>query len=303
MRQGFKLAALGLLMVGLFALLGLGLAPTLASSRGQGQSQSPSPSGALALQVQFDGTTAQFTLEELKALPAAELEYREHIYRGAPIRAVLALAGADIGKLEWVEPWGADGYHRRYDRLTSKRFTTILAYERDGEPLPEGEGPLRAVYPGGSPKMMVKQVVKLVAKLGTWRLTLVTVTDGQEREREFTLEELKGLPTREITAQGGTCPCERHTYRGVALLALLEHSEIDLQQAQSVAAVASDGTALELEPEELTEGEPLLAWERNGAALPEELGTVALVDEGGVRLRQLERIIVLLRVRGGGESR
>lgn len=239
------------------------------------------------LQVQFAGTQAQFSLEELKALPSVEIKRLDEVWQGVSIRTVLSQAGADIGKLEWVEPWGADGYHKRYDRLTSKEFTTILAYEKDGQPLSAEEGPLRSVYPNAHGKMMVRQVDKLMAKLGTWRLTLVS----DEQEKEFTLGELKKLPNQEIILG-------EHAYKGAPLQALLTANEIDLTAVQTLSAVASAGTSVKYKPEELTESSLLLAYEKDGQPLPEGLGTVALISQDEVQVKRLERVVVTLRAEG-----
>jgi hypothetical protein len=255
------LKGLILLLLGLSLSLGLGLATQ-----------------EWTLTVTID---ASLRLEEIKALPAVGVEFEGHLYRGPAIRTILTELGADIGRLEWVEPWGSDGYHMRYDRLTSKRFTTILAYEKDGQPLGAEEGPLRAIYPGGPKKMMVRMVNRLQAGLGLWRLTLVL----PEQEREFTLEELQRLPSLEL--QVG-----EHLFKGLPLVALLRESEIDLARLGVVSAVASDGLAVDYEPQELGEEAPLLAWERDGQPLPGELGTVALLHQGEVQVKRLERLVV-----------
>jgi len=135
--------------------------------------------------------------------------------------------------------------------------------------------------------MMVRMVDRLVAELGLWRLTLVS-----GGEREFTLEELEGLPSQEVTVG-------EHTYKGISLLTLLVSSEIDLTTVQSLSAVASDGASVDYKPEELDGGSPLLTWELDGGPLPEELGTVALLHQGETQVKRLERIIVAFKAEEG----
>ncbi len=129
--------------------------------------------------------------------------------------------------------------------------------------------------------MMVRMVNKLLAKLGTWRLTLAS----DDRVWEFTLEELEGLPSREVTAG-------KHTYNGVALWTFLTSNGIDLATVQSLSAVASDGAGVPYDSSDLDEESPLLAWEQDGSLLPPELGTVALLHQKEIEVKQLERIVV-----------
>jgi hypothetical protein len=183
------------------------------------------------LQVQIDGTKAGFTLEEIRAFEqTAKVEYQGRIYQEVPIRHLLASIDVDIGIVKRIEPWAADGYHKRYDWLKSKRFATIPAYKKDGQPLEEGEGPPRAVYPSCHSAEAVKQVNKLVVKLGEWRLTLVSAGS----EKEHILSDLKGLPDFEVRLDAGSC-------QGVLLQELLINANINLERVQSVSVVAFNG--------------------------------------------------------------
>lgn len=231
-----------------------------------------------ALTVTVDGAEFKFTLEEIKALPAREVEFHGHIYRGVPLRALLAQAGADIGKLERVEAVAADGYRLEYERRLAKRFDFILAYEMDGQPLPQDMGPLRIVFPGGRSAQMMKMVEWLIVELGEWRLTLVA-----EEEREFTLPELKRLPTREVQA-------DSRVYKGAPLEALLLEAGVDLEAVQTASVMASSGYSVDYGREVLQE--PLLAYELDGNPLPQELGTVACLFRGEVQVEAVERVIV-----------
>ncbi|MGQ9478114.1 MAG: molybdopterin-dependent oxidoreductase [Candidatus Bipolaricaulia bacterium] len=236
-----------------------------------------------ALTVTIAETEFKFTIEEIKALPAGEVEFHGHIYRGVPLRTLLAQTGADIGKLESVEAIAADGYRLGYERRLLKRFDFILAYEMDGEPLPREMGPLRIIFPGGRSAQMMKMVEKLIVKLGEWRLTLVL---GAEEEKEFTLPELARLPRREVQA-------DSKVYKGVPLEALLLEAGVDLDSVQTASVMASSGYSGDYGREVLSE--PLLAYEVDGGPLPAELGTVACLFKGEVQVVVVERVIVAFR--------
>lgn len=231
-----------------------------------------------ALKVTIAGAEYGFTLEEIKALPAREVEFHGHIYRGVPLRTLLAQTGVDIGKLESVEAIAADGYRLEYERRLIKRFDFILAYEMDGQPLPKDMGSLRIIFPGGRSAQMMKKVEKLIVKLGEWRLTLVA-----EEEKEFTLPELARLPRREVQA-------DSKVYKGTSLEALLLEAGVDLEAVQTASVVASSGYSVDYGREVLPE--PLLAYEVDGEPLPAELGTVACLFQGEVQVQAVERVIV-----------
>jgi hypothetical protein len=244
----------------------------------QGRIAGASLGAEWALTVTIDGAEARFTLEEIKALPAREVEFHGRIYRGAPLRALLAQAGAEIGRLEAVEAIAADGYRLEYERRLAKSFDFILAYEADGAPLPQGEGPVRIVFPGGRSAQMMKMVERLIVRLGEWRLTLVA-----EGEREFTLSELMRLPAREVQADSGV-------YKGAPLEAFLLEAGIDLGAVQTASVMASAGYSVDYSRELLPE--PLLAYELDGGPLPAELGTVACLFRGEVQVQAVERVIL-----------
>jgi len=118
-----------------------------------------------ALTVTAPGKTITFTLAEFQALPHVELdaydahEKKQHHYSGVPIRALLTQAGVPSGEAvrgpvlrEAVVSHAADGYAiiyalAEFDEAFSDR-TILLVDREDGQPLPEGSGPLRIIAPG-----------------------------------------------------------------------------------------------------------------------------------------------------------
>ncbi|MCR4403907.1 MAG: molybdopterin-dependent oxidoreductase [Candidatus Acetothermia bacterium] len=266
---------------GLGLVLALALLVALWPSAPSQSELAASETGAeWALTLTIDGAEAKFTLEEIEALPSREVEFHEHIYRGTPLRTLLTQAGVDIGRLEAVKAIAADGYRLEYERRLVKRFDFILAYEADGKPLPQGEGPLRIVFPGGRSAQMMKMVERLIVKLGEWRLTLVA-----KEEREFTLPELERLPAREVQA-------DSKIYKGIPLEALLLAAGVDLGAVQTASVMASSGYFVDYGREALSESEPLLAYELDGGPLPAELGALACLFRGEVQVKAVERVIV-----------
>lgn len=235
------------------------------------------------LNVTIDGTSAEFTLDEIKELSTNEVEFHNHLYRGPAVRTLLARADVDIGKLKSVRAIASDGYRIEYDRRLAKHFDFILAHEMDGEPLPPDMGNLRIVFPGGRSRMVVKMVERLVVKLGEWRFTLAT--NGEE---EFTLSEIEELPSREVAA-------DSNVYKGVSLPVFLTEAGIDLGTVQTASVMASNGYQVGYDQAMLadTESAPLLAYEVNGEPLPEEVGTVVCLHKGELQVEFVERVIVI----------
>jgi hypothetical protein len=118
-----------------------------------------------ALAVTAPGKTITFTLAEFQALPHVEVdafdahEKKTHRYSGVPVRALLTQAGVPSGEAvrgpvlrEAVVSHAADGYAiifalAEFDEAFSDR-TILLVDREDGQPLPDGAGPLRIIAPG-----------------------------------------------------------------------------------------------------------------------------------------------------------
>jgi DMSO/TMAO reductase YedYZ molybdopterin-dependent catalytic subunit len=86
-------------------------------------------------------------------------EKKDHVYSGFPVRDLLAKAGVDFGEKlrgralrQIVIAHCADRYDivfalAEFDDAFNSR-TILLVDRQDGQPLPEGQGPLRLVVPG-----------------------------------------------------------------------------------------------------------------------------------------------------------
>ena len=103
-----------------------------------------------------------YTFADIAALPAVEQEttllcisYRvggglcsNAVWKGVPLNALLAQAGPN-GNAAAVLFHAADGYYETFPFAKAMEETTLLAYEMDGQPLPQRHGfPLRMIVPG-----------------------------------------------------------------------------------------------------------------------------------------------------------
>lgn len=128
----------------------------------QAQAPAPAASAEAPLTVRIDGAERAFTLDDLKKLPQHTVRGRihdapEHSYTGASLADVLrqagmtpGLHGSGLDRAVVVE--ATDGYRivfapAELDPLYTDRVI-VLAWSRDGGPLPEKEQPLRLIVPG-----------------------------------------------------------------------------------------------------------------------------------------------------------
>ena len=82
-------------------------------------------------------------------------------WRGVPLRTLLETAGPRPGVVE-VKLHGADGYTDTFPIAKALEPTTLLAYEMNGEPLPQRHGhPVRAIVPGLYGEKHVKWVTRV----------------------------------------------------------------------------------------------------------------------------------------------
>ncbi len=248
------------------------------------------------LKLVFGESQTEFTLDELKDLPVREAERRGAIYKGVLLRDLLVKAGLDIGKIEYIEAFSSDGYKVQYERKLAKNYEVedkirltessdiILTYEKDGAPLPEKEGKIRVIIPGGRSSMQIKFLEKIFIKLGEWKLTLVT----GDKEREYSLAELKKMPEREIEFNS-------KVYRGVSLKTFLEKKGVNFSKIKSVEVVASDNYKVNYELETVLEDKIILAYKVDGILFPEKMGKVRCILPGKgkkMQVKRLERIII-----------
>jgi hypothetical protein len=111
-------------------------------------------------------------------------EKKDHVYRGIPVRDLLAKAGVEFGEKlrgkalrQMVIVHCSDHYDivfalAEFDDAFNDR-TILLVDRQDGQPLPEGQGPVRLVVPGDKrPARWARMVASL---------EVVPVEDGTGR--------------------------------------------------------------------------------------------------------------------------
>lgn len=113
-------------------------------------------------------------------------------WRGVPLRALLEAAGPAANATQ-VFLLGADGFTHEVPLALAMRETTLVAYEMNGEPLPQRHGfPVRVLVPGGYGELSVKWVVRIEVQDGRqlgfysrqgWRADRVRTTSRIDRPR------------------------------------------------------------------------------------------------------------------------
>lgn len=115
------------------------------------------------------GAPTTITIEEIKGLPAVEIEAvltrsngmkKSGKWAGARLSEVLARHGvAEPFKELRVEAW--DGYVGRVGAEVATRPDTILAYRENGKPLPEEDGPVRLVVASEDGFYWIRMMIKV----------------------------------------------------------------------------------------------------------------------------------------------
>ncbi|MDD5039342.1 MAG: molybdopterin-dependent oxidoreductase [Dehalococcoidales bacterium] len=219
-------------------------------------------------------------------------------------------------------------------KLTSqevaKNNAIIVAYKRDGNPLPENQWPLRLVGATLEKSQMVGQITTIKLVFGTEATTApttttesaaITVTKGTQT-KSYTMTQLKALTP--ISGYSGTknkagVITGPLPYKGVALTDFLLNAVGGLSNGDSVKLTAKDGYAKTLTYDQILQGtfttydksgnavDPetklvvFLAYEADGKALDESTGPIQLaimtcqnqVTDGSNFVKQIEKIEVI----------
>jgi len=182
-RRARLFAARLLAPAGAFVLVGLVvLAAACGGDSGQA-SPSPADSGPVVLTVKGEQGSRTFTMGQLQALPAYEgyagIKSSTGVitppskYRGVPLKSLADLVGG-ITQANGVTIVAKDGYgmtfsYRQimengfttYDPATGEeepadgKLTPIIAYENEGEPIDEDDGPLKLAVAEDTPGQVV----------------------------------------------------------------------------------------------------------------------------------------------------
>ena len=108
---------------------------------------------ALSQILELDSVTVQATVTDSSGFPVA------CTYSGAKLSDILLSAG--VTQLSQVAVSGADGYAVLYSRSLALAEDTILAWEKDGEPI-NGNPPLLMIPVQGEDVQIVKYVSKII---------------------------------------------------------------------------------------------------------------------------------------------
>jgi DMSO/TMAO reductase YedYZ molybdopterin-dependent catalytic subunit len=229
-----------------------------------------------------------------------------------------------------VQLIAADGFIQKLTSAEVKRNDAlIVAYKRDGNPLPENQWPLRLVGATLKKEQMVGQIttIKLVFDVAAASPsptaageTVLTVTKGSQT-KTFTLAEIKALTP--LSGYSGTknkagVVAGPMTYTGAALTDILT-AVGGLASGNSVKFTAKDGYSKTLTYDQITQGtfttydtagnaadpemKPVVfvAYEIDGKALEATAGPLQLavmtcpkqVTDGSNFIKQLEKIEVV----------
>jgi DMSO/TMAO reductase YedYZ molybdopterin-dependent catalytic subunit len=203
------LAAAALVMVSLAAVIG--------ACGGSGGQASPSPaaSGPVVLTVKGDRGTRSFTMAQLQALPAYEgyagIKSSTGVitppsrYKGVPLTALADLVGG-ITRVNGVTIVAKDGYGMTfsYRQITESGFTAfdpatgeeepadgkltvLVAYEHEGEPIGEDDGPLKLAIAQDTPAQVTEghwaikwlEGVSVTKASAAWRVQLEGAVPGR----------------------------------------------------------------------------------------------------------------------------
>ena len=112
--------------------------------------------------VVTDGSSEKrYTVDDLKALPAAEATFSEVTYVGVPMTVLLTDAGFDPQALKAVKAVAVDGFTVNYGPELFLLDDTLLGYGSTDGPLTAEDGTFRMVLPEQEGKLNVRMLVKL----------------------------------------------------------------------------------------------------------------------------------------------
>jgi DMSO/TMAO reductase YedYZ molybdopterin-dependent catalytic subunit len=303
-----------------------------------GSSPSVQASGSVVLKVTGPKGTKSLTMSELEALPAFEgyagmksstgMITPPAVHKGVPLADLADLVGG-LQEDEGVTVLAADGYgmtlsHRQasgeglttYDPADGAEtppdqpLTVMVAYQREGKPLGEDEGPLRLV--AGQPEMgqvidghwTVKWVTEIEVKKETapWRVDLVGAVSAQ-------LDRGKYVNCASPGCHGsGFIDSEDRRWAGIPLYlvcGLVDDTErhgkgaYDAKAARAGYTIdieTADGKVVHVDSRDIAgKRSVVLAGKMNGMDLPEEDFPLRLVGPGlsdDVQVGRIARIVV-----------
>ena len=104
-----------------------------------------------------------YTVDDLKALGAAQASDKGVGYVGVPLKVLLQDAGIDPSTLSAVKAVASDGFTVNYDSSVFMADDVLVAYARADGPLADEEGTFRMVVPDQGGKMNPRMLVEIDA--------------------------------------------------------------------------------------------------------------------------------------------
>jgi hypothetical protein len=120
------------------------------------------PSGAV-LKVTNGIVEKTYSVDDLKALGAAQASDKGVGYVGVLLKVLLQDAGIDPSTLSAVKAVASDGFTANYDPSVFMAENTLVAYARVDGPLADDEGTFRMVVPDQGGKMNPRILIEIDA--------------------------------------------------------------------------------------------------------------------------------------------
>ncbi|MCB9420026.1 MAG: molybdopterin-dependent oxidoreductase [Ardenticatenaceae bacterium] len=111
-----------------------------------------------------DGQTQKtYTAADLEGLARAEASFKDVVYTGVPVTALLKDSGFPVSGLKAVKAVASDGYSVNYDLAQIQKDDVIVAYAQADGPLAAEDGTFRMVLPEEEGKLNVRMLVEIQA--------------------------------------------------------------------------------------------------------------------------------------------
>jgi len=103
-----------------------------------------------------------FSMEDLQALPSGEATFKDVVYKGVTVSALLEKVSIDQDTVKAIKAVAADGYSVNYDSVQVLKDSVLVAYAlADGSPMSADDGNFRMVLPDEEGKLNVRMLAEL----------------------------------------------------------------------------------------------------------------------------------------------
>lgn len=134
----------------------------LISACAPAQEQDSSTPAEAALLVTAGENQTNFRVEDLQALPTSEATFKDVVYQGVTVSALLQAVGIDPDEIKALRAVAADGYSVNYDPAQIVKDNVLVAFAlADGSPLTADDGNFRMVLPDEEGNQNLRMLVEL----------------------------------------------------------------------------------------------------------------------------------------------